>query len=200
MVFTNDDKGEVKFTTTKTDGQLEISAEDFIKFAKEHENKDVSFSTSKEPDTFSTYFPFTSPTADAVDIVRCKDCKNVGLCTLYSANPGFGVHTMQPNDFCSLGQKTDNIEINVDWAWIPTAEELPEEGKYVLLYFKEGYYCPDPRYQVGYLGIHDIEDNNFVKTGEKQVWYTNDYYYDLDMVSCWLPIPEICSDARKEER
>ena len=44
MVFTDDDKGEVKFTTTKTDGKLEISVEDFIKFAKEHENVDISFS------------------------------------------------------------------------------------------------------------------------------------------------------------
>ena len=80
---------------------------------------------------------------------------------------------------------------NVDWAWIPTTEELPEEGKYVLLYFKEGRYCPDPRFQVGYLGMHDVEDNNFVKLWEKQVWYTNDYYYDLDEVSYWIPIPEV---------
>ena len=68
MVFTDDDKGEVKFTTTKTDGKLEISAEDFIRFAKEHENTDVSISTSKEHDTFSTFFPSTLPTTD--DVVR----------------------------------------------------------------------------------------------------------------------------------
>ena len=67
--------------------KLEVSAEDFIKFAKERENTDVSFSPSKEPDTFSTYFPFCNDkssdnSADAVDIVRCKDCKWFGVSIL----------------------------------------------------------------------------------------------------------------------
>ena len=83
-----------------------------------------------------------------------------------------------------------NWKIHIDWAWIPTTEELPEEGKFVLLCFKEGKTCLDFRYQVGHLGKHDVEDNNFVKTGEKQVWYTDKYYYDFDQVIAWMPIPD----------
>ena len=74
--------------------------------------------------------------------------------------------------------------------WVPTTEELPKEGKFVLLCFKEGKTCPHFRYQVGYLGTHDVEDNNFVKTGEKQVWYTNSFYYDFDQVITWMPISD----------
>lgn len=75
-------------------------------------------------------------------------------------------------------------------SWILTIEKLPEEGRFVLLCFKNGKTCPHFRYQVGYLGMHDIEDNNFVKTGEKQVWYTNNFYYDFDEVIAWMPIPD----------
>ena len=85
----------------------------------------------------------------------------------------------------------DNLKIHIDWAWVPTTEELPKEGRFVLLCFKEGKTCPHFRYQVGYLGKHDVEDNNFVKLWEKQVWYTNNYYYDIDEVFAWMPIPEI---------
>ena len=113
MVFTDDDKGEVKFTTTKTDGQLEVSAEDFIKFAKEHENKDVSFSTSKEPDTFSTYFPLTLLTADVAEVVRCKDCKHsFGYTTGYGLYGGLTCEALDrdvdDDFFCAYGERRDD--------------------------------------------------------------------------------------------
>ena len=116
MVFTDDDKGEVKFTTAKTDGQLEISAEDFIKFAKEHENKDVSFSASKEPDTFSTYFPFENDkasdnSADVVEVVRCKECKyrHQTTCPFLIAN---AYRTSSDDDYCSRGERREDGEIH----------------------------------------------------------------------------------------
>ena len=45
-----------------------------------------------------------SPTVDAVEVVRCKDCKRYsqsGLCNLY-LNVS---HQMKPDDFCSYGER-----------------------------------------------------------------------------------------------
>lgn len=77
--------------------------------------------------------------------------------------------------------------------WIPlSTNQLPEEGQEVFIQFKEGRQCPHCKVQVGNLGEHDIEDNNFRKIGVKKVWYTTDqYYYDLDMVIAWMPRPEL---------
>lgn len=72
--------------------------------------------------------------------------------------------------------------------WIPlSTNQLPEEHQKVLIQFKEGRHCPHFKVQVGYIGVHDVEDNNFRKIGVKKVWYTNQYYYDLDMVVAWMP-------------
>jgi hypothetical protein len=47
---------------------------------------------------------YLSPTVDAVEVVRCKDCKRYsqsGLCNLYlNISP-----EMKPNDFCSYGER-----------------------------------------------------------------------------------------------
>lgn len=76
--------------------------------------------------------------------------------------------------------------------WIPlSSNQLPKEGQEVFIQFKEGILCPDFKVQVGYLGEHDVEDNNFRKIGVKKVWYTDRYYYDLDRVVAWMPIPEL---------
>jgi hypothetical protein len=49
-----------------------------------------------------------APTVDAVEVVRCKDCKRYsqsGLCNLY-CNISL---PMNPDDFCSYGERrTDN--------------------------------------------------------------------------------------------
>ena len=76
--------------------------------------------------------------------------------------------------------------------WTPlSTNQLPEEGQEVLIQFKDGISCPHFKVQVGYLGEHDIEDNNFRKIGVKKVWYTDEYYYDLNMVVAWMPRPEL---------
>ena len=81
--------------------------------------------------------------------------------------------------------------------WVPlSTNQLPEEGQEVFIQFKEGRHCPHFKVQVGYLGEHDVEDNNYRKIGVKKVWYTNQYYYDLDMVIAWMPEPA----PYKEER
>ena len=49
------------------------------------------------------------PTVDAVEVVRCKDCKYCsynGLCNLFLSHS----HEMKPDDFCSYGErKSDGI-------------------------------------------------------------------------------------------
>ena len=44
------------------------------------------------------------PTVDAVEVVRCKNCKhyNEGFCVGYHAH-----HDIMPNDFCSYGERND---------------------------------------------------------------------------------------------
>ena len=76
--------------------------------------------------------------------------------------------------------------------WIPCSTgKLPDEGQNVLLSFKEGKYCPHNPIQIGHLGTHDIEDNNFRYLGKQQVWYTNEYYYsNLDAVAAWMSSPK----------
>ena len=43
-------------------------------------------------------------TVDAVEVVRCKDCKhcNEGFCVGYHAH-----HDIMPDDFCSYGERKD---------------------------------------------------------------------------------------------
>ena len=45
-----------------------------------------------------------APTVDAVEVVRCKDCKhyNEGFCVGYHAH-----HDTLPDDFCSYGERKD---------------------------------------------------------------------------------------------
>ena len=46
------------------------------------------------------------PTVDAVEVVRCKDCKQYsqsGLCNLYLSVS----HEMKPDDFCSYGERRE---------------------------------------------------------------------------------------------
>ena len=42
------------------------------------------------------------PTVDAVEVVRCRDCKhyNEGFCVGYHAH-----HDVMPDDFCSYGER-----------------------------------------------------------------------------------------------
>ena len=44
------------------------------------------------------------PTVDAVEVVRCRDCKhcNEGFCVGYHAH-----HDVMPDDFCSYGERKD---------------------------------------------------------------------------------------------
>lgn len=83
--------------------------------------------------------------------------------------------------------------------WVPlSTNQLPEEGQQVFIQFKDGRQCPHFKVQVGYLGEHDVEDNNFRKIGEKKVWYTNQYYYDIDRVIAWMPMPELYDEKGYE--
>lgn len=57
------------------------------------------------------------PAVDAVEVVRCKDCK----CYIYSEEDGCfscdalgGLHEPDAHDFCSYGEKRD-AEQTLDW-------------------------------------------------------------------------------------
>ena len=50
-----------------------------------------------------------APTVDAVEVVRCKDCR-------YCQHDAYGLwcfndyeHSLQPDDFCSHGERKDNV-------------------------------------------------------------------------------------------
>ena len=55
------------------------------------------------------------PTVDAVDVVRCKDCKyayyyNEEGCRGFVCNGYFQYADVEPNDFCSYGEMRNNYE------------------------------------------------------------------------------------------
>ena len=83
--------------------------------------------------------------------------------------------------------------------WIPlSTNQLPDEGQEVFIQFKEGRQCPHFKVQVGYLGKHEVEHVYFEKIGVKKVWYTDQYYYDLDRVVAWMPRPELYKEKEDE--
>lgn len=83
--------------------------------------------------------------------------------------------------------------------WIPlSTNQLPKEGEEVFIQFKDGRQCPHFKVQVGHLGEHDVEDMFFEKIGVKKVWYTDQCYYDLDMVVAWMPRPELYKEKEDE--
>lgn len=77
-----------------------------------------------------------------------------------------------------------------NFKWIPVSEMLPEHDEDVLLCFKEGPSCPYYQIQVGSLGTHEVEDNNFEIIGYADVWYTDECYAPFEDVAAWMPLPE----------
>ena len=53
----------------------------------------------------------TIPRVDAVEVVRCRDCKNwnfeTGLCNLHSNFSKSVLHFFDESDFCSYGERKD---------------------------------------------------------------------------------------------
>lgn len=74
--------------------------------------------------------------------------------------------------------------------WISCSERLPENWKKVLVFFKAGRKCPHDRIQVGHFGTHEVEDEWFEIIDNVTVLYTDKYYYPLDAVAAWMPLPE----------
>lgn len=68
------------------------------------------------------------PTVEAVEVVRCKDCKwfNAPGCAIYIVDD---TDKPKENDFCSFGERrTDNVpDANVG-KWIPVTERLPTDA------------------------------------------------------------------------
>lgn len=68
------------------------------------------FKTIRTYIEWARYVVECAPTVDAVEVVRCKDCKKQsnlvcnyleGLCALQS---------VKPNDFCSYGERKENVD------------------------------------------------------------------------------------------
>lgn len=79
--------------------------ENLNKFAPEHYNALINHLITKQP------------TADVVEVVRCKDCKFRGtddcLNSYYSEYEGVYVDPMDDDDFCSYGERRkENAEIH----------------------------------------------------------------------------------------
>lgn len=69
-----------------------IDAEELLKHKTDHE-------------MISTHLIYNAPTADVVDVVRCKDCK------WYDGNECFeqlGLVCARDDDFCSWGERREN--------------------------------------------------------------------------------------------
>lgn len=69
-----------------------------------------------EPACADTKFLFEIPTVDAVPVVRCRDCKHCKEADdhegrgFFCAIWGRGWHRVQPDDFCSYGERKDGAE------------------------------------------------------------------------------------------
>lgn len=55
----------------------------------------------------------TIPRVDAVEVVRCRECKYFGVYKYSGAgyctnNNGYGFPNQKPDDFCSRGERKDN--------------------------------------------------------------------------------------------
>lgn len=54
------------------------------------------------------------PTIDAVEVVRCKDCKHMKYAIDKAKNGMCGVHSaliiMNGNDYCSYGERKENVD------------------------------------------------------------------------------------------
>ena len=48
-----------------------------------------------------------SPTADVVEVVRCKDCKNLMFSDFYGECSKGYMGIVQPDDYCSRGERKD---------------------------------------------------------------------------------------------
>ena len=52
-----------------------------------------------------------APTVEAVEVVRCKDCRNYddgGYCWFWKYETGMSPNEVEPDDFCSYGERKDN--------------------------------------------------------------------------------------------
>ena len=55
-------------------------------------------------------FLVQQPRVAAVEVVRCKDCKSyddAGFCWLWDYEPGMSPNTVDPDDFCSYGERRE---------------------------------------------------------------------------------------------
>ena len=48
-----------------------------------------------------------TPTADVVEVVRCKDCKNLMFSNFYGECSKAHMGIVRPDDFCSYGERKD---------------------------------------------------------------------------------------------
>lgn len=94
---------------------MRLIDEDEIK-KREH---DVVLANGAKHRCFDTTMLFEIPTVDAVEVVRCKDCKKFRLSTMYenwgicllANDEGCGVcREVHGNSFCSWGDRKNEVE------------------------------------------------------------------------------------------
>lgn len=50
---------------------------------------------------------YKQPTADVVEVVRCKDCKHLMFSDMYGECSQAHMGIVRPDDFCSYGERKD---------------------------------------------------------------------------------------------
>ena len=57
---------------------------------------------------YATLILQEAPTVDAVEVVRCKDCKHYDEADSFNCKFAF-MKLRMPDDFCSFGERKDNV-------------------------------------------------------------------------------------------
>ena len=52
-----------------------------------------------------------TPTAEVVEVVRCKDCKHLMFSDMYGECSQAHMGIVRPDDFCSYGERKENNEV-----------------------------------------------------------------------------------------
>ena len=87
-----------------------IEREELLKFIEETNTDDEWIVNQYNADWIYSFIE-SQPTADVVEVVRCKDCKHyvAEYCTR-DIKGRTNMFYMQPTDFCSYGERKENIK------------------------------------------------------------------------------------------
>ena len=140
-------------------------------------------------------FLVQQPRVDAVEVVRCKECKKCGTLEhngkLYCKEPMgcLGCVPTKPDNFCSYGERKDKgyeagkkfaTDNNVGSKWIPVGERLPKEDGVYLVRTTTGAVTTARFYAF----------KSFPATKHLPAVHRNAAWQTNRNVTHWMPLPE----------